>query len=150
MKNPLTPAGIESATFRFVAQHLNHCATAVPTYSIGKGGKWPGVNKVTHPHVVLRLRMSGTLPPLPPNALAACAGTTSSFFKQSISEASPLSQTRNLAAALQLSAIDRTRAAQDSADIYNTFISVSLTSALRYFQHSKRIGIHSHKSGGSN
>ena len=33
MKNPLTPAGIEPATFRFVAQHLNHCATAVPVYS---------------------------------------------------------------------------------------------------------------------
>jgi len=32
MKNPLTPAGIEPATFRFVAQHLNHCATAVPIY----------------------------------------------------------------------------------------------------------------------
>ena len=31
MKNPLTPAGIEPATFRFVAQHLNHCATEVPT-----------------------------------------------------------------------------------------------------------------------
>ena len=31
MKNPLTPAGIEPATFRFVTQHLNHCATAVPT-----------------------------------------------------------------------------------------------------------------------
>jgi len=30
MKYPLTPAGIEPATFRFVAQHLNHCATAVP------------------------------------------------------------------------------------------------------------------------
>jgi len=30
MKNPLTPAGIEPATYRFVAQHLNHCATAVP------------------------------------------------------------------------------------------------------------------------
>ena len=29
-KIPLTPAGIEPATFRFVAQHLNHCATAVP------------------------------------------------------------------------------------------------------------------------
>ena len=29
MKNPLTPAGIEPATFRFVARHLNHCATAV-------------------------------------------------------------------------------------------------------------------------
>ena len=28
MKNPLTPAGIEPATIRFVAQHLNHCATA--------------------------------------------------------------------------------------------------------------------------
>jgi len=30
MKNPLTPAGIEPTTFRFVAEHLNHCATAVP------------------------------------------------------------------------------------------------------------------------
>jgi len=30
MKNSLTPAGIEPATFRFAAQHLNHCATAVP------------------------------------------------------------------------------------------------------------------------
>ena len=29
MKNPLTPRGIKQATFRFVAQHLNHCATAV-------------------------------------------------------------------------------------------------------------------------
>jgi len=29
MKNPLTPAGIEPATFRFVALHLNHCATAM-------------------------------------------------------------------------------------------------------------------------
>ena len=29
MKNPLTPAGIKPATFRFVAQHLTHCATAV-------------------------------------------------------------------------------------------------------------------------
>jgi hypothetical protein len=26
----LTQSGIESATFRFVAQHLNHCANAVP------------------------------------------------------------------------------------------------------------------------
>ena len=25
----MTPAGIEPATFRFVAQHLKHCATAV-------------------------------------------------------------------------------------------------------------------------
>jgi len=33
MKNPLTPAGIEPTTFRFVAQHLNHCATAVPLHN---------------------------------------------------------------------------------------------------------------------
>jgi len=30
LKNPLTLAGIEPATFRFVAQHLKQCATAVP------------------------------------------------------------------------------------------------------------------------
>jgi hypothetical protein len=32
MKYPLTPTGIERATFRIVAQHLNHCATAVPHF----------------------------------------------------------------------------------------------------------------------
>ena len=30
MKNPLTLDGIEPATFRYVTQHLNYCATAVP------------------------------------------------------------------------------------------------------------------------
>ena len=29
----MTPSGIEPAAFRFVAQHLNHCATAVPRYN---------------------------------------------------------------------------------------------------------------------
>ena len=29
-KIPMTPPGIELATFRFVAQHLNHCAAVVP------------------------------------------------------------------------------------------------------------------------
>ena len=28
----MTPAEIEPETFRFVAQYLNHCATAVPTH----------------------------------------------------------------------------------------------------------------------
>ena len=32
-KFPMTPDGIEPATFRFVAQHLNHCATAVPQHT---------------------------------------------------------------------------------------------------------------------
>jgi len=34
MKNLKTPAGIEPATFRFVAQHLNHCDTAVPGFRV--------------------------------------------------------------------------------------------------------------------
>ena len=33
----MTPAGIEPASFRFVAQHLNHCATAVPKMISVKG-----------------------------------------------------------------------------------------------------------------
>ena len=30
----MIPSGIEPVTFRFVAQHLNHCATAVPCTSL--------------------------------------------------------------------------------------------------------------------
>jgi len=33
-KIPMTPAAIEPATFRFVAHHLNHCATTVPTLTV--------------------------------------------------------------------------------------------------------------------
>ena len=33
-KIPMTPSGIEPATIRFVAQHLNHFVTAVPPYCI--------------------------------------------------------------------------------------------------------------------
>ena len=32
----MTPSGIEPATFRFVAQNLNHCATAVPELLRGR------------------------------------------------------------------------------------------------------------------
>jgi hypothetical protein len=39
-KIPLTPAGIEAATFRFVAQHLNHCATAVPEFHRSIAVNW--------------------------------------------------------------------------------------------------------------
>jgi len=31
-KIPMTPAGIDRMAFRYVAQHLNHCATVVPLY----------------------------------------------------------------------------------------------------------------------
>ena len=34
MKNPMTPTGTEPATFRFVAQHLNHCTLKITTYNI--------------------------------------------------------------------------------------------------------------------
>ena len=34
MKNPLILAGIKPSIFRFVAQHLNYCATAVPKSEI--------------------------------------------------------------------------------------------------------------------
>jgi hypothetical protein len=51
----MTPAGIEKATFRFVAQHLNHCATAVSDrneyqeyFLWGKGGRC--VRLTTLPH----------------------------------------------------------------------------------------------------
>jgi hypothetical protein len=30
-KVPVTPSGVDPATFRFVVQYLNHCATACPT-----------------------------------------------------------------------------------------------------------------------
>jgi len=54
MKNPLTPAGIEPATFRFIAQHLNHCATAVPPSD--KGTAIP-LQAWTGPEVYSRLRI---------------------------------------------------------------------------------------------
>ena len=44
-KIPMTPSGIKPATFRFVAQHLNHCATAVPsTRAMGEENCHPTMN----------------------------------------------------------------------------------------------------------
>ena len=48
MKNPLTPAGIEPATFGFVAQHLNHCGTAVPTQQLVPGIFPEGYRRPVH------------------------------------------------------------------------------------------------------
>jgi len=42
-KIPMIPSGIEPATFQFVAQRLNHCATAVPScvwVRCQKSGSW--------------------------------------------------------------------------------------------------------------
>jgi len=39
---PMTPFGIEPATFRFVTQRLNHCATAVPP-PLPRGGVVTGI-----------------------------------------------------------------------------------------------------------
>ena len=36
----MTPSGFELATFRFVAQHLNRCATAVPLRSCTEHDIW--------------------------------------------------------------------------------------------------------------
>jgi len=51
MKNLLTPAGIETAIFRFVAQYFNHCAAVVfkehtkikqAHYRPGQAQRFPG------------------------------------------------------------------------------------------------------------
>ena len=56
----MTPGGIEPATFRFVAQHLNHCATAVPAVhmeqhitsapaEVVEVGSQPGLTRLVNP-----------------------------------------------------------------------------------------------------
>jgi len=64
----MTPAGIEPATFRFVAQHLNHSATAVPTYHKVKGEK-PGDLKIDKAGL---LRIHGTVDRIVPPRYLVC------------------------------------------------------------------------------
>ena len=47
-KIPITPSGIQPATLRFVAQHLNHCATAVPSFTSRSCNCPSGVLMLTH------------------------------------------------------------------------------------------------------
>jgi len=50
IKNPLAPAGIEPATFRFVAHRLNHCATAVLSAYVLAVSVFIAIKSDTHTH----------------------------------------------------------------------------------------------------
>jgi len=56
----MTPAGIEPATFWFVAQHLNHCATAVPdapVYQIYFILEWHYMFRTVFPSIIRSSRL---------------------------------------------------------------------------------------------
>jgi len=66
-ENPLTLAGIETATFRFVVQHINHCATALYSgYPVFPGCKErPGRGADPSPLIVPWSRKSIDMPLIP-------------------------------------------------------------------------------------
>ena len=84
----MTRVGIEPATFRFVAQHLNHCATAVPSNRNEYQEYFLGVKEAGaygwqpyHLHVPIVLK-SGSLNVLEPSGpLQACIGIALPFKK---------------------------------------------------------------------
>jgi hypothetical protein len=41
----MTPSGIEPATFQFVAQHLNHCATISGPHNLKKNNPLFGITR---------------------------------------------------------------------------------------------------------
>jgi len=56
----MTPSGIGPATFRFVAQHLNHCAIAVP--SAATGMSFISLQTVSHLYTTQQLKPPPTAP----------------------------------------------------------------------------------------
>ena len=62
MKNPLTPSGIEPATFRFVAQHLNHCATASEGFYVNEKFQWHQLGSNQRPSDLLHSNLTTVLP----------------------------------------------------------------------------------------
>jgi len=73
----MTPARIEPATFRFVAQHLNYCATAISyrnesqEYFLGDlGGRYVWLTTLAHS----RDNCLKIFESQPPGTLKACPG----------------------------------------------------------------------------
>ena len=99
MKNPVTPAEIEPTTFRFVAQHLNHCATVVPVRveacrnyrdpAVLKGVRDP---KIFHIFVLLVARLLSILyiKSFRPNPINSSTDSQSFRFNVKIFSRSPL------------------------------------------------------------
>ena len=57
----MTPDGFEPANFRFVAQHINHCATAVPDYKMYTPINVICTDKITNSLAKTRFGQSNTV-----------------------------------------------------------------------------------------
>jgi len=57
----MTPSGIEQATFRFVSQHLNHCATAVLESYRATSKCFDTVCKLWHPVAIMLTQVTASL-----------------------------------------------------------------------------------------
>ena len=61
-KIPLTPSWIEPATFLFVAQHLNHCATAWEGFYVNETFHWHHPESNQRPSYLWRSTLTAVLP----------------------------------------------------------------------------------------